>query len=253
MAFRDIQRILGEPRAAIADGSFGRFGGQYIYGYNGAVSTTEETVWQEGGAYTHPASASTMTVSSDDAGDAAAGVGATEVTITGLDSNYAVVVESVTMNGTTAVTTTNSFLRINTLEVTNAGSTGENAGVVYIGTGTVTSGKPANVFGLIEKGENQSLHGFWTVPAGFTAYIMRQVAISHGNAASVAEISLRVRRFGLFFRTINRFKLTRGSIQIPFYVPLKLEERTDFQVRAIADTGNIDVSQGLDLLITSNT
>lgn len=250
--FEDLRRILSLPELAIASGQFGEFTGLDIFAYNGAIGTTEQTLWPHTADHAHPASATTMTVSSDDAADAAAGTGAREVTITGLDANYAVVIESKTLNGTTAVTTTNAFLRINGLDITDAGSGGENAGVVYIGTGTVTAGVPADVFGLIDKTENTSHHSFWTVPAGFTAFIPGYRAVSYGTAASVADIRFRIRDFGFFFRTVHRFKITRGDTNGRFFIPLPLLERTDFQIRAAADTGNIDVACNVNFVIGRN-
>lgn len=252
MSFQTLEQILALPQLAVASGEFGQFIGGTVYGYNAAVGTTEATVWPENTLHAHPASASTMTVSSDDAADASAGTGAREVLITGLDSNYDVAVETVTMNGTTAVTTANSYLRINELEVITAGTGEQNAGVVFIGTGTVTSGKPANVFGLIDKEENLSHHSFWTVPRGFTAYIPFYSVTSYGSASSVADCRFRVRRDSFLFRTIHRFKVTRGTTPKPFFVPIKLEERTDFQLLARADTGNIDVGCDINLIISAN-
>lgn len=252
MPFESLERILSLPQLAIASGQFGNFAGVNVYGYNGSIGTSEQTVWPHTGVYSFPATTSTMTVSSDDANDAAAGTGARTVEIMGLDANHQVVFEAVTLNGLTEVTTTNAFLRIQSLEVIDAGSGGENAGIIYIGTGTVTSGVPANVFGLIEKTDNLSHHSFWTVPAGITAYIPNYLVTSYGTAASVAEIRFRVRKNGFFFRTIHRFKVTRGSTPGMFFVPLRLEEKTDFQVLASADTGNIDVGAIINVVVNEN-
>jgi hypothetical protein len=59
------------------------------------------------GDLSYAAAALQMTVSSSSASDTSAGTGARTVLITGLNANYAVISESVTMNGQTAVTTTN--------------------------------------------------------------------------------------------------------------------------------------------------
>jgi hypothetical protein len=67
--------------------------------------------------------------------------------------------------------------------VLTAGTGGVNAGQIYVGTGTVTAGVPANVYGHVAVGDNQSLTGHFTVPAGYTGYLKRG-SISSGTATN---------------------------------------------------------------------
>src|SRR5210317_2657610 len=117
----------------------------YKFGQNAVVGNSMETIWQQGGLYSYPPSASTTTVSSSNANDTSAGTGARTVQIVGLDGDYNEISETIILNGQTAVTTTNSFLRVNRGVVLTAGSGGVNAGIIYVGTGTVTLGVPANI------------------------------------------------------------------------------------------------------------
>jgi hypothetical protein len=48
----------------------------FKFGYNSVVGSTKETIWEQGGLYAYPPSASVMTVSSSDANDTSAGTGA---------------------------------------------------------------------------------------------------------------------------------------------------------------------------------
>ena len=83
------------------------------FGYNADIATSQETLWSLGGSYTWRTTAVAMKISSSDAKDTAAGVGARTVTIQGLDANFAEVEETVTMAGQTASTaTTQTFLRV---------------------------------------------------------------------------------------------------------------------------------------------
>ena len=59
--------------------------------------------------YPYLAAASLLQVSSGSANDTAAGTGARTVTIVGLDANYNVISETLTMNGVTPVQTVNSY------------------------------------------------------------------------------------------------------------------------------------------------
>ena len=48
----------------------------FKFGINGAVGTSVETVWAEGGTYVYPAAATVMKISSSSADDTSAGTGA---------------------------------------------------------------------------------------------------------------------------------------------------------------------------------
>ena len=123
-----------------------------VFGYNPDVDTAEESVWPDGGTVPHPTTASVLKISSSSTDDTAAGTGARTVVIVGLDGSYNQVSETVTLNGQTAVNTTNSYLYVNQFYVASVGSGGANAGNINAGTGTVTSGVPAVLYDIIYEG-----------------------------------------------------------------------------------------------------
>jgi len=129
---------------------------QFKFGFNPDVDDSEETVWAQGGLYSYLSSASILKVSSSSTADDSAGTGARTVQLYGLDANYNEINETVTLDGQTAVNTTNSFLRINRMVVRSAGTGEKNAGVIYAGAGTVTAGVPANKYATIAIGDNQT-------------------------------------------------------------------------------------------------
>tara|TARA_R100000005_G_C4929909_1_gene159391 strand:+ start:28 stop:798 length:771 start_codon:yes stop_codon:yes gene_type:complete len=229
----------------------------YKFGQNAVVGNSVETIWQQGGLYVYPPSATTMTVSSSDANDTSAGTGARTVQIFGLDGSYNEVSETIILNGQTAVTTTNSYLRVNRALVLTAGSGGANAGVIYVGTGTVTAGVPANKYTTINgDGTNQSLQAFWTVPAGYTAYIY-QTNISTGNTSNtpaVLKTILVVKPFGGVFNTKEVITLTDGNHLQNYNFPIKVTEKSDIEFRAESSSGSVDfnVSASLNILYKQN-
>ena len=100
-----------------------------LFGFNRSVGTTYETVFNNGGGiYTFPTAADTLDIVSTSAADTM------DVRITGLDANRDVLVEDVTLNGTTEVTTTGEFLRVNAAQILS----GNNAGDITISHGTDT-------------------------------------------------------------------------------------------------------------------
>ena len=225
----------------------------YKFGQNSVVGDSVETIWQQGGLYSYPPSASTMTVSSSNVNDTSAGTGARTVLISGLDASYNEASETITLNGQTAVTTVNTYIRMNRAIVLTAGSGGANAGIIYVGTGTVTSGVPANIYTTINgDGSNQTLQAFWTVPAGYTAYIY-QTNISTGNSSNtpaVLKTVLVARPFGGVFNTKEVIVLTDGNHLQDYSFPIKLTEKTDVEFRAESSSAsvNFNVSASMNIL-----
>jgi hypothetical protein len=223
-----------------------------IAGYNSNVDTSWAMITPVGNL-SYPAAALQMTVSSADADDTSAGTGARTVLITGLDANYAVISETVTMNGQTAVTTTNSFLRINAMLVTTAGTSLANEGIIYIGTGTVTSGVPATVYNVIAAGFNNATSSQYTVPAGYTGYLA-VARIGLAQDAGTTLITARTRFVGT-----NGIALTgpiivtnNGISTIDFPYPIAIAEKTRIQGEAIGGAVDNEAAGFFEIVLIKN-
>lgn len=116
-----------------------------LYGVNGGVPATFETMWPESAVYTPLLVAmSSPYCASSSAADDAAGTGARTLRVKGLTTAFAAFSEDIETDGQTSVTlTTENILVINSLEVLTTGSGLFNAGIVQCGTGANTSGDPA--------------------------------------------------------------------------------------------------------------
>lgn len=116
------------------------------FGYNSDVDTTSaEVIASFGGTINIMTSADTLDVVSDSTSDAAAGTGAISVLITGIDENHAFQTEVVSMNGTTVVTTSNSWLGVNRVVVLSSGSNNTNVGNITIDDNAGTVGVQAYI------------------------------------------------------------------------------------------------------------
>jgi len=148
-----------------------------------------------GGIYQTPQSGSATALrikSGGNANDTAAGSGAQEVTIEGLDENFALASEAIATAGASASSaTTTTFTRVFRAYVSASGtyataSAGSHAGEITIengagGTNWVVIPYPTSAFP-----EGQSSIGAYSVPSGYTAYVFfADITIDSGKTADV--------------------------------------------------------------------
>lgn len=194
----------------VSQGLFTGYTSLNKFGRNPQIDTTTdpEDVISYGGTYAgHPTgSAETVEVFSSDATDDSGNTGATTIRIYGLDANMALQQEDLTMDGTNAVTSSNTYKRVFRGEVLTAGSNGSNAGTITCRHTTTT----ANIFFVIAIGKNQTEIAVYTVPASKTLYITslytRMTRVS--GAAGSAHCTLRVRESGGVYRAIQSYDIT---------------------------------------------
>lgn len=192
----------------------------FKYGYNPSIVDTEETIWDAGGIYAYPTSAVPMTVTS-------AG-GATDqdvqVLVQGLDSDYNILTETVTLNAAGTAVTAGLFLRVFRAFV--AGSQAPTGNITVTNTGVT--------YAQITLGENQTLMSVYTVPAGHSLYIHDGI-VTHGTDNSGAYITVRfiTRAVGGVFRTGVKLDVINSELIFPFAQPLRVPEKTDIEVRAV--------------------
>lgn len=228
---------------------------QFKFGFNPDIDDALETIWVQGGLYSYLETASILTVSSSSTADTSAGTGARTVELFGLDADYNEINEIVILTGQDPVDTDNSYLRINRMIIRSAGTGGQNAGVVYAGTGAVATGVPANKYATIAIGDNQTLMALWTVPAGHTAYLTQtDIAVATAQNNKFATVIFLARPYGEVFQVKDKFVISENIHHQGYSFPLKFDEKTDLEVRAIGDSSgaNISISAGLDIVYIKN-
>jgi len=214
----------------------------FKFGHNPVIQDISETIWDAGGLYTYPSSAVAMTVTS--------GAGATDngvaITVQGLDGDYNEVSEEVTLASTGTATTTQTFLRVYRAFVSGSQAITANTTIANGGT----------TYAQINTGENQTLMALWTVPAGYTAYLLdtKITAFTEQNN-KVATINIYARRENGVFRTADKFDVFAAAITQNYKCPIPFPEKTDIEVRAVATSSNADlrVAAGLDIIYIANT
>lgn len=194
------------------------------FGYNPSVGTSYAPITDLG---THNLSdtATVVSVVSASADDDAAGTGARTLEIQGLDGDYALLTETIDLDGTTTVTTTNTFLRIFRMRVLTAGTGETNAGNI---TATINSLQVAR----IAADAGQTLMAVYTVPAGKFAYLLKIMASVSKNQE--VQYQLRTREPGGAWQVRGQMGTFAESLQYEYPVPPQFPPKTDIQIRAKA-------------------
>jgi len=214
-----IQDIIRLPNGLLGVAAGHYEGLSYIhkFGANFDIDTgsTPESVWTGGGLYPWDEfdSAQTLYCISTSASDT------TTLNIEGLDANYHLQSETVTLTGTSAVTTEHTYKRIYRMAY-DAVNVGTITARVDSGTGTVVA--------QIDIGYAQTLMAVYTVPADHNAYLFcGDLTI---NAFRDVQLKFFTRLDGKPFR-ISHMAETRGVYRYDFPIPIKLPEKTDLDVR----------------------
>jgi len=168
-----------------------------------------------------------------------------QVNVGGLDADYNEVNETVTLAGSGTATTTQTFLRVNRCFI--AGSTAP--------TDDVTVANGGTTYAQITNGENQTLMTVWTVPAGYTAYLMALDATAFTEQNNkVATLRYLTRELNGVFRVKNKFDLFAAAFHQNFITPEPISEKTDIEFRAVATSSNADlrVAASMDIIYIEN-
>ena len=194
-----------------------------IFGFNAQLGTTYRPLWERTSTYTYPTANTVMGITSSIAADSVT------VRVVGLDSNYDIISENISVNGTANTVLSKPFFRINDL-ITIAGNNTAN------GTITLTGG--STVYGQINPGTGRNQASIFTVPRGYKFYLNRLSAF-----CATAAINNRT----LFFR--NKVKTPAGidfnvaettfleQMIIDRQYPFAYDEKYDIQLQGKASAG----------------
>lgn len=225
-----------------------------VRGHNADIDDgAQEDVWEPGGELSYLSSAETMEIASTSADDAAAGTGARTVMIQGVDDDGLFISEVVTLNGTSNVQTSNSYLRVNLMNILTAGSAGWNVGDL-----TATATTAATIQDEMDATEGFSQSSHYTVPAGKTAFLTQvelNAAKLSGGGVPEIEFKAMFRPFGGawhqgFDKTLDTSVTDELDIILP--VPTRILERTDVRITALTDTNNSEARTRMYILEVEN-
>jgi len=200
-----------------------------IFGYSAAIGATAQgPMWegqtQSGGLYTPPSSAAPLVLVSSSASDTTA----LSVRIEGCGAGFVPLVETIALNGTTNVTTTGSFLRINAMYVTN----GTNVG-------NITAKISSTTYAQINAGVGQTQMSIYTVPAGYTfylSYVQYDAAIGFTSSAYMTGQEYNKDNASGQITVTHQTVFVQKQ-ETPFTAPIPHTEKTDLQFCVKASAG----------------
>ena len=231
MSFANVNQMLFG--VSIQRGDINNFTGIQKFGYNGSVGTSFETIWDGGGDYTFISSAGTATATSSDTDD---NTGTVE--IQGLDSNYDLATETLTIGGSASST---SFIRVFRAKMVNANTGNANVGTITITVSSTTVAQIQPTYG-------QTLMSIYTVPRKYQAYLLQMDIGSSKDLEN--EIILRIKEIdnGNSWNT-RSFLTTRGGfVEKNFAVPEIIGPKTDIEMRA-KSSATSSISAGFELIL----
>lgn len=230
-----MSTVVARNGRIVLDGAFAK--SVHGFGFNPDVSTASvpETLWTVGGVYVFTVTPATLSVVSTSAADTAAGTGARTVRLEGLNSAFYEISETVTMNGTTLVNTTQVFARINRAFNVTAGSGGVNAGAITISDGVNTVCSIVATYG-------QSQMAIFTVPMDYSKAFLCSTntnVVRGGGTTTSTEILVQTRERNAPWR--NRDVLTGGVVSNgnpPHAIYQELIPGSDFRMTIVTCSTN---------------
>lgn len=240
----------------VARGLYGNISNVHKFGFRASVGTTQTVIW--GGtatSYPFPTTDTKIRVAAGgNAADVATtGAGAWTVTVQGLDANWAVQEETLTLAGASAsADSTNTFIRVFRAFVASCGTYGgNNTGDISIES---TGGSELIT---IKAGEGQSQTTVYTIPAGKMAYLTAYSADVNGKQSATVAIYQRRNADDVSSpysakRLLTKIPGLTGNSNKQFTSIISFPEKTDIWSEAATGLSSSDVNCNYDLYLVDN-
>lgn len=227
-------------------------------------ATNTETIWDYGGNYTYLTADTQLYASSTDAGDTDV-----DIWVQGLDENYNEVLRVVNLNGQSQVALSGLMFRVHNAFTAQTSNNIPNGDVYIAESDTLTAGVPntaSKVKSMIRRArdtsenvidvgtdfasDNFSHNGFYTVPAGKTAYAYYAVVYIGKN--DDVTLSGRVRSEGGIWWNRSPSELYQNAPAQEFQTRLGIPEKTDLEWRCIAGSAGAAINFQLQFILVDN-
>lgn len=200
---------------------------------------------------------STSDADSDSGGVNPQGGGARTIKVYGLtDWDTKEVSETVTLDGTTAVATSNSYVIVHRMSVETNGATNINVGVI-----TATAVTDSTVTAQISAGEGQTQMAIYGIPSVQSAYLNSYYGTLNKASGATATIDYRlkvnphpdVELTQFITKQVRGVQSTGASSEIWNFVhPIKVAGPAIIKIQGLGSTTDLDGSAGFDLILIDN-
>ena len=239
-----------------------RVGNDFVvhkFGANASVGTTFVPI-SRGGVYQTPqvSGATTLRVAAGNANDTAAGTGAREVALQGLDTNGNEITEYVATAGTSASSaTTNSFLRLYRAWVSESGTYATQTAGSHSDDIVIENGAGGTTWATIDATDfpkGQTDIAVYSIPTGFTGYVTDFTVAT--DATKTTDVLL-FNRTGILqtaapydaMRNKFNFSISGGVQEIVFASPIRFAGPCDLGFMAKVDVGTAAVSVDFEIVV----
>lgn len=188
------------------------------FGYNEGLTSSYEPIWDGSSAYTYNSYAQVLRVTSDDSADNTA-----TVEVQGLDSDYNLAYETLTVGGSDGTT---KFLRVFRAIVKTHPTATENAGIITIANDSDVA------LGKILETNGQTLMALYTIPAGKTGYLTHFMGTVDKSNDATFQIRTRGHNDNGIFNVKAQFGTFATPVTYEYEVPLVFPEKSDVEIRA---------------------
>lgn len=226
----------------IAKGQINKLSHVNKFGYNASVGSIYEPI-TDLGSHNLPSLAAAVSIVSSDTNDDDGGTGARTIEIQGLDANYDLLTETVTLDGTTPVSTSGSFIRVFRMKVLTAGTSETNEG-------NITASIGGSDIARISADAGQTLMGVYTVPRGHTVYLTKFQASLSKNQEAQVQLRTKSVTDGAW-QVKGQFGTFSNTVEYEYAVPLVIIQKTDIQFRSKAGATS-EMGVVFDMLLQKN-
>lgn len=162
------------------------------------------------------------------------------ISVFGLDDNFDLINENFTVSSSGTTTGTETFKRVYRAFVTNGDT---NVGNINIQRGGVTVAR-------ISAGLSQTLMAIYTVPNGYTAYLLKGQMSCQAGADATGNMFVRYAG-QTAFRVGHSFEVSGngGAYEYDFRVPIQIPSKSDIDVRANVRSNNARISAAFDVVL----
>ena len=208
------------------------------FGSNSSVpSNAFETVWDVSNLNTYVSTPGVATVTSTDTTDDNGGT----VQVFGLDDNYNLVDETLTIGGAAGSVTFKRVFRAVMLTA-NTGTTNE--GTISVTVDNVAVAK-------IVPGKAQTLMAIYTIPANKRGYLVQLDVGSSKDLEHEIQLVIRNGVSGNVWQTKSFITTRGGFLEKNYALPIEILEKHDIEVRAKASATSA-VSAGFELMVVDH-